>query len=119
MRVITSENNWVCISNEFCGETKPIKSQETEKYIEDFELRDLLKLHDISESGNLFVFKTTPKISSYLFALAAGPYVAIPNEDVFKYPMTIYCRKTKKEIAEAPEKFRTIMIAIKFFEDYF
>ena len=33
--------------------------------------------------------------------------------------MKIYCRKTKRELAEPDEKFRTIEIAINFFEKYF
>ena len=48
-----------------------------------------------------------------------GPYVSIPNLSDYRVPMTIYCRKTKAHIAEAEERFRTIQIAIDFFEEFF
>jgi aminopeptidase N len=71
------------------------------------------------ESGNIFIFHTCPPISTYIYALAAGPYCCIPNETGYKVPMKIYCRKTKVAIAEPEERFKTIEIAIDFFEEYF
>ena len=65
------------------------------------------------------MFDTTPPISTYLYALAAGPYCSISNESDFKVPMRIYCRKTKRSLAMAEERFKTIEIAINFFEEYF
>jgi aminopeptidase N len=45
--------------------------------------------------------------------------VTIPNTSGYKVPMKIYCRKTKKTLAEAEERFNTIEIAIDFFEEFF
>ena len=73
----------------------------------------------ISTSGNMFIFETCPPISTYLYSIAAGPYVSIQNESKFRIPMKIYCRKTKMALAEPEERFRTIEIAINFFEEYF
>ena len=69
--------------------------------------------------GKLFSFFPTPPISTYVYALAVGPYCCIPNEQTYRVPMKIYCRKTKVPLAEAEERFRTIMIAIDFFEEFF
>jgi aminopeptidase N len=33
--------------------------------------------------------------------------------------MTIYCRKTKRELADAKERFKLIEISITFFEQFF
>lgn len=48
-----------------------------------------------------------------------GPYVSIPNTSGYRVPMKIYCRKTKRGLAEAEERFRTIERAIDFFEGFF
>lgn len=65
------------------------------------------------------MFETCPPISTYIYALTVGPYTCIANESDYRVPMKIYCRKTKRSLAEAEERFKTIQIAIDFFEDYF
>jgi len=65
------------------------------------------------------LFETCPPISTYIYALTVGPYTCIANESDYRVPMKIYCRKTKRSLAEAEERFKTIQIAIDFFEDYF
>lgn len=54
-----------------------------------------------NEYGQLHIFNKTLPISSYLFALAAGPYTSFKNEDKFKVPMSIYCRRSKAKNADA------------------
>ena len=71
------------------------------------------------ESGNLFVFDKSYPISTYLYGLSVGPYCCIENFNEFKIPMKNYCRKTKREHADAKERFKTIQIAIEFFEEFF
>lgn len=51
--------------------------------------------------------------------MAAGPYVTFTNESGFHVPMKIYCRKSKVQFADVNERFKTLEIAVRFFEDFF
>jgi aminopeptidase N len=121
MRVILADSKWVAISNE-----KLVKSESLYKdtIIEKEGLEESLARLGFAKLGQRFdgtvhTFDKTPPISTYIYALAVGPYCSIPNESGYRVPMKIYCRKTKVPLAEAKERFRTIEIAIDFFEDYF
>ena len=121
MRVILADSNWVAISNE-----KLVKSESLQKdtIVEKEGLEESLARLGFAKLGQRFdgtvhTFEKTPPISTYIYALAVGPYCSIPNESGYRVPMKIYCRKTKVPLAEAKERFRTIEIAIDFFEDYF
>lgn len=69
--------------------------------------------------GELILFEATPAISTYIYAMAAGPYVTFTNESGFHVPMKIYCRKSKVQFADVNERFKTLEIAVRFFEDFF
>ncbi len=73
----------------------------------------------IGAEGQFIVFEASPPISTYIYALAAGPYCKFQNQSDFKVPMSIYCRKSKIEHVEAKERFQLIEDAITFFEDLF
>jgi aminopeptidase N len=108
MRVFTSEANWTAISNENLLKKLPVHSSEAKAVINKEQLMPSLNRLKIEEQGNLFIFDTCPPISTYIYALAVGPYVAIPNLSDYRVPMKIYCRKTKVALAEPEERFRTI-----------
>jgi len=70
---VLAPKNWIVLSNE-----KPIKVQAMNMEIFDF-----------------YSFPKTKLLSSYLFALAAGPYKEIVNPHPYKgIPMSLFCRSS-------------------------
>ena len=121
MRVAVADSKWVAISNEKLTKSNSLINEdivEKEGLMNAVQRLGFSKVGEKYE-GKLYSFAATPAISTYIYALAVGPYCCIPNESGYKVPMKIYCRKTKVPLAEAEERFRTIEIAINFFEDYF
>jgi aminopeptidase N len=72
----------------------------------------------------VFEFEKSAAISTYLYAIVAGPYTEFTpsekNSDP-KVPMKIFCRKTlAKNVAEIAEDwFRVTKHGIKFYEQIF
>jgi aminopeptidase N len=80
---------------------------------------DLIKIFE--EEPRLRIFKETPKISTYLFAIIAGPYSYIKKE-VEGFPtMRIFVRKSLKKYmaTQAEELFRITRIGMRFYEEFF
>jgi len=71
------------------------------------------------ESPHVFCFKKTPKISSYLYAVVAGPYEYVEELQEGFPPMRIYARKTLKNEINHIEMFKVTKIGISKYEDYF
>ncbi len=65
------------------------------------------------------IFEESPPISTYIYALGAGPYFSFQNESGYKVPMRILCRKSKVKNADVKERFRLIETAINFFEEFY
>lgn len=68
--------------------------------------------------STLTTFKTTPKISTYLFFLGAGPFVEWKDQ-AGKTPLYLYARKTLAKYVDHEEIFKTTKAGLKFFNDYF
>ena len=43
---------------------------------------------------SLYVFEETPKISTYLYAICAGPYHCFKDTDAMYIPQRIFCRQS-------------------------
>lgn len=71
------------------------------------------------ENARNWTFWATPRISTYLYALCAGPYFKRETKGVVPYGL--YCRKSfEKYLTEefAQEWFSINDHAIRFYEDY-
>ena len=73
----------------------------------------------IDKNYKITKFITTPVISNYLYALAAGPYVCFKNKKEFRVPMNVYIRDSLKNCGNADLFMEITMAGINFFEDYF
>jgi hypothetical protein len=68
-----TQSKWLAVSNE----EETIYNKEFEEYdiqIKKYKMEWMVKFFDPVENLNLYDFKETPPISSYLFAICAGPY---------------------------------------------
>jgi aminopeptidase N len=67
-------------------------------------------------------FEPTPRISTYITALVAGPYFEVRDEYVGPYgtyPLGIFCRQSLSEFLDSDEIFEVTKQGFTFFEDQF
>ena len=81
----------------------------------------LVKEENLGEA-KISTFETTPPLSSYLFAVIAGPYVAIKCEKTHRdIPMRIFSRKSNFKYMERLSEFifEVTNKSMEFYETYF
>ena len=78
---------------------------------------------DISDGSALFAFGPTPRISSYITALVAGPYDVVRDQLTSRngktIPLGIFCRKSLREYLDADYLFDITKKGFAYFEDAF
>ena len=84
-------------------------------------LKHLFENHSIeTKNYHMYIFNATPRISSYLYALCAGPFFCIENKKYdFKVPLRLFMRESLKDCGEPDEIFRVTIAGMKFYEEYF
>lgn len=113
--------DWITIGNDYVDPEKEKDHQPNEQ-----RLAEVAKLFNGDAAAfegianpNHFCFKKTPLISSYLYAIVAGPFDYFEElQDGFP-PMRIYARKTLKQDINHIEMFKVTKAGIKFYEDLF
>ncbi|RFT38690.1 hypothetical protein CG399_02505, partial [Bifidobacteriaceae bacterium NR015] len=89
---VDAPESWIVTSN------MPVKS---ETAIEGRKTEDGTLENGAVEGMKRWVFESTPKMSSYLTAICAGPYAewhtTYNNEDGRVVPMAMYCRQALKD----------------------
>ena len=79
---------------------------------------------DVGDDGTVkrWTFEATPRMSTYITALVAGPYHAARGEYVGKektIPLGLFCRRSLAEHLDADELFDLTSRGFAFFEDVF
>jgi len=76
---------------------------------------------DLGEKKSKWSFTTTPRISTYITALIAGPYYNVQDEYVGKkkVPLGIYCRKSLAEFLDPEDIFLITKQGFAYFEKVF
>ncbi|TDC54633.1 aminopeptidase N [Jiangella ureilytica] len=75
-----------------------------------------------SHGTKRWTFEPTPRLSTYVTAIIAGPYHVERSEHVGKektIPLALYCRKSLAEHLDAAELFDVTTRGFAFFEDVF
>jgi len=127
---VVAPSEWTVISNELeCNTTRDLSVRNLSK--NDFETKYELKFSDI-ETEFFFVendihakdylfheFNLTEKISTYLFALCAGPYFKISCPLETQIPLNVYLRQSLKGKGLINEIFLVTLAGISFYSKYF
>jgi aminopeptidase N len=76
---------------------------------------------NLDQSKTLWVFLPTPRISTYITVIIAGPYYQIHDEYVGKkvIPLGIYCRNSMAQYVDAENIFLATKQGFAFFERVF
>ncbi len=109
---------WDAVSNEFVDENSAARSEQAIAAIKE---TSALFSQDFGSFGDLKVlaFKQSYKISSYLYALCAGPYGYHENNVAGQPPMRIYARKSIIGDCNFEEMFKVTQAGIKFYSVFF
>ncbi len=79
--------------------------------------------HELREGVSVWNFEPTPRISSYITALVAGPYVEVKDELVSSsgkvVSLGVFCRKSLFEYLDAEYIFDKTKQGFEFFESQF
>ena len=79
--------------------------------------------NDLREGVSVWTFEATPRISSYITALVAGPYVEVNDQLVSAsgktIPLGVFCRKSLFEFLDAEYVFEKTKQGFEFFEQQF
>ena len=79
--------------------------------------------HELREGVSVWNFAPTPRISSYITALVAGPYVEVNDQLVSSsgkvIPLGVFCRKSLFEYLDAEYIFEKTKQGFEFFEAQF
>lgn len=79
--------------------------------------------HELREGVSVWNFAPTPRISSYITALVAGPYVEVNDKLVSSsgktVPLGVFCRKSLFEYLDAEYIFEKTKQGFEFFEAQF
>ena len=77
----------------------------------------------IDNSKSVWRFEPTPRVSSYITALIAGPYVSrhssLTSSDGREIPLGVYCRASMEQFLEAEYMFEKTREGFEFFEKTF
>ena len=79
--------------------------------------------HELREGVSVWNFEPTPRISSYITALIAGPYVEVNDQLTSSsgkvVPLGVFCRKSLFEFLDAEYIFEKTKQGFEFFEAQF
>jgi aminopeptidase N len=73
----------------------------------------------MTKLGWKHTFEKSASISTYLYAMDAGPFKIIPNDKKFHVPIQLSVRQSKLSYLNSDEYFRILEAAILFYEDFF
>lgn len=77
---------------------------------------------DHSDGSAVWTFAPTPRISTYITAIVAGPYHVVRDEYAGPhgtYPLGVFCRKSLAEFLDADEIFLLTKQGFEFYEEAF
>lgn len=108
---VLAPKEWNVISNELITEKQPSAEK----------LEEFLKPEE-QDKYKVWSFNPTPPLSTYLYALIAGPYKEIRRKSPYKnLPMSLYSRESlfKHLEKQSEEIFEITEESMKFFEKFF
>ena len=119
---VLSPKEWRVLSNAYEKSISEFTSNEilNEFNLDENSLNHLVNIHDIkSKNYNLYIFEDTPRISTYLYALCAGPYHCIENTLPCPIKLRIFMKQSLKDYGYPEDIFKVTIAGMKFYSEYF
>ena len=119
---VLSPKEWRVLSNAYEKSISEFTSNEnlSQFNLEENYINHLVNIHDIkSKNYNLYIFEDTPRISTYLYALCAGPYYCIENTLPCPIKLRIFMKESLKDYGFPEDIFKVTIAGMKFYSEYF
>lgn len=119
---VLAPNDWRVLANAYEKSITDFKGNEE---LKDFNFNEesinhLVDTHDIkSKQYKLYIFEDTPRISTYLYALCAGPYHCIENTLPCPIKLRLFMKESLKDYGYPEEIFKIVIAGMKWYSDYF
>ena len=119
---VLAPKEWRVLANAY---EKSISDFKSDEELNNFNLdeniiRHLVNVHDIkSKEYKLYIFEDTPRISTYLYALCAGPYHCIENTLECPIKLRIFMKESLKDYGDPEEIFKITIAGMKWYSEYF
>ena len=119
---VLAPKEWLVLSNSSEKEIFDFTEDEQLKKLnlKEESINHLITSHNIkSKNYHFYIFEETPRISTYLYALCAGPYYCIENKNPAPTKLRLFMRESLKNCGEPEEIFRVTTAGMKFYSEYF
>ena len=119
---VLAPKEWRVLANAYEKSISDFKSDEELKNfnLDDNTIKHLVNTHDIkSKEYKLYIFEDTPRISTYLYALCAGPYHCIENTLECPIKLRIFMKESLKDYGDPEEIFKITIAVMKWYSEYF
>ena len=119
---VLAPKEWRVLANAF---EKSISDFKSDDELNNFNLDENTKKHLVinhnikSKEYKLYIFEDTPRISTYLYALCAGPYHCIENTLPCPIKLRIFMRESLKDYGDPEEIFKITIAGMKWYSEYF
>ena len=119
---VLAPKEWRVLANSYEHKISDFKSNEELKSfnLDEDSIKHLVDTHDIkSKEYKIYIFEDTPRISTYLYALCAGPYHCIENTLPCPIKLRIFMKESLKEYGYPEEIFKITIAGMKWYSEYF
>ena len=119
---VLATKEWRVLANSYESNITDFKSNEELKNynLSEDSIKHLVDVHDIkSKEYKLYIFEDTPRISTYLYALCAGPYYCIENTLPSPIKLRLFMKESLKEYGFPEEIFKVTIAGMKWYSEYF
>jgi aminopeptidase N len=118
---LVGPKDWVLLSNEYEKSTLDLNSNEALDLLKNLTGDEKTFLVSSIKDLNYKIspFNTTYKISSYLYAICAGPYHCINDSTKYKVPLRLFMRESLKNYGEPEEFFRITIAGMEWYKNFF
>ena len=120
---VVAPSEWIVLSNEYEKENSKFSSINSLDNLHIFtekEKQHLFAATNVHEKDyHFYYFNPTPRISTYLYALCAGPFIEYKNTFDSPVPLRIFFRESMKGFGEHEEMLRITIEGMKWYKEYF
>lgn len=114
---VTVPESWVAVGNGI-DRRYSSESKEAKRILERQGIEHFLKFYE-NEKVAVHMFEETPRISTYLYAICAGPYFVTEDLDPMHVPQRIFVRQSLKENMRDDLVYGITKTTINFYQESF
>lgn len=107
---------WTAVSNSVEKKYDYSDGKKGQHILEKHAIADFVDFYGEDAKISIYDFEQTPKISPYLYAIVAGPYHVVEDEDPLHVPQRLFVRQSLKENARDKFMFGVTKGTIDFFQ---